>query len=352
MGTSSSTITTENVVSDEVFVKSRREGDLFVNSFNPEFKMPEFGTILRWKFGYPNNTNLPANLELLDETLPVLKPKTDELLKTSPGLRFVWIGHASCLIQMDDFLFLTDPVFSDRCGIASNIGPKRFRPPALTVDDLPENLDAIVISHNHYDHLDYPSVQSLNARYGNRLTWFCGLGGREWFLDCHVENVIELDWWDEHQHPKKEHVTIAFCPAQHWSRRSAFDLNKTLWGGYAIWNKNHKFYFAGDTGYTHNIPIFRQIGTRYGPFDLSAIPIGAYEPRWMMESQHVSPDEAVQIHIDIQSKKSIGIHWATWALANENYLEPKEKLVKAMENKKLDVQSFSVVKHGEIIDLP
>ncbi|CAF2048552.1 unnamed protein product [Rotaria magnacalcarata] len=352
MGTSSSMVTTENVVSDEVFVKSRIENNRYINSFNPEFKMPGFGAVLRWKIGDPNNTNLPADLERLDETLPVLKPKPDELLKTSPGLRFVWIGHASCLVQMDDFLFLTDPVFSDRCGITSSIGPKRFRPPALTVDDLPENLDAIVISHNHYDHLDYPSVQNLNARYGNRLTWFCGQGGREWFLDCHVENVIELEWWEECQHPKKEHVKIAFCPAQHWSRRTAFDLNKALWGGYAIWNKNHKFYFAGDTGYTHNIPIFRQIGTRYGPFDLSAIPIGAYEPRWMMEAQHVSPDEAVKIHIDIKSRKSIGIHWATWALANEYYLEPKEKLLKAMENNKLDLKSFSVVKHGEIIDLP
>jgi N-acyl-phosphatidylethanolamine-hydrolysing phospholipase D len=136
------------------------------------------------------------------------------------------------------------------------------------------------------------------------------------------------------------------------SRRGVWDTNKTLWGGYAIWNKNYKFYFAGDTGYTHNISIFKQIGNKYGPFDLSAIPIGAYEPRWAMEVQHVSPDEAVQIHIDTRSKKSIGIHWATWALAKEYYLEPKEKLITAVENNKLNPESFIVVKHGEIIDLP
>jgi N-acyl-phosphatidylethanolamine-hydrolysing phospholipase D len=136
------------------------------------------------------------------------------------------------------------------------------------------------------------------------------------------------------------------------SRRGVSDTNKTLWGGYAIWNKNYKFYFSGDTGYTHNISIFKQIGNKYGPFDLSAIPIGAYEPRWMMAEQHVSPDEAVQIHIDTRSKKSIGIHWATWALAYEYYLEPKEKLIKAVENNKLNPESFIVVKHGEIIDLP
>jgi N-acyl-phosphatidylethanolamine-hydrolysing phospholipase D len=130
------------------------------------------------------------------------------------------------------------------------------------------------------------------------------------------------------------------------------DTNKSLWGGYAIRSKNYRFYFAGDTGYTNNISIFKQIGKKYGPFDLSAIPIGAYEPRWMMESQHVSPKEAVQIHIDTQSRKSIGVHWGTWALANEYYLEPKEHLVKEVENNKLSSDSFIVVKHGEIFDLP
>ena len=135
------------------------------------------------------------------------------------------------------------------------------------------------------------------------------------------------------------------------SRRGAFDLNKSLWGGYAVWNKDHKFFFAGDTGYTHNISIFKQIGKRYGPFDLSAIPIGAYEPRWMMEAQHVSPDEAVLIRMDINSKKSIGIHWGTWALANEHYLEPREKLKAAVERNKLTAESFICVQHGQIFDL-
>jgi N-acyl-phosphatidylethanolamine-hydrolysing phospholipase D len=136
------------------------------------------------------------------------------------------------------------------------------------------------------------------------------------------------------------------------SRRTPFDLNKSLWGGYAIWNKNYKFYFAGDTGYTHNIPIFKQIGKKYGPFDLSAIPIGAYEPRWVMEGQHVSPHEAVQMHIDTQSKKSIAIHWGTWALASEYYLEPRDNLIAAIEASKLNPDSFIVLKHGETFDLP
>ncbi len=125
-----------------------------------------------------------------------------------------------------------------------------------------------------------------------------------------------------------------------------------MWGGYAVWSRKYKFYFVGDTGYTDNISIFKQIGKKYGPFDLSAIPIGAYEPRYMMQPQHISPDEAVQIHIDTQSKKSIGIHWGTLSLANEFYLEPREKLVTVVENNKLSPDSFTVVQHGEIVNLP
>jgi N-acyl-phosphatidylethanolamine-hydrolysing phospholipase D len=187
--------------SDDEFVKSRMENGCYVNSFNPKFKMPGFGTIFRWVVGSTNHTNLPADIEELNKSLPVIKPNTDEISKISSSIRFVWIGHASCLVQMEGFMFLTDPVFSNRCGITPNVGPKRFRPPALTVSDLPEELEAILISHNHYDHLDYPSVKSLNERYGNKLRWFCGQGVREWFVNCGIENVVELDWWNEWKHP-------------------------------------------------------------------------------------------------------------------------------------------------------
>jgi N-acyl-phosphatidylethanolamine-hydrolysing phospholipase D len=192
---------TDSSLSNDGLVKSRMEHGRYVNSFNPEFKMPGFGTILRWVFGAPNNTRLPADVEELNKLLPVLKPKPDEIWKTTPGLRFIWIGHATCLVQMDDFMFLTDPVFSERCGVTPQVGPKRYRPPALTVEDLPDKLEAIVISHNHFDHLDYPSVTSLNERYGKALTWFCGRGLRQWFLNCHIQNVVELDWWEEWKHP-------------------------------------------------------------------------------------------------------------------------------------------------------
>ncbi|CAF4049160.1 unnamed protein product [Adineta steineri] len=255
------------------------------------------------------NTQLPYSKKELDKFLPIIRHNnSEELFRTTSGIRFIWIGHATCYIQMNNFRFLLDPIFS---------------------------------------------VLDLNKRYGARLTWFCGLGLRKWFLKMGVQNVIELDWWQKYHFAKKE-INIAFLTIDtrdSTSRRTAFDMNKSLWGGYAIWNTQHKFYYAGDTGYTHNISIFQQIGKQYGPFDLSAIPIGAYEPRWMMEAQHVSPDEAVQIHMDVQSKQSIGVHWGTFALANEYFMEPPFKLSQAVKNNLLNSSSFIVLKHGEVFNV-
>lgn len=195
-------ITTAVTVEDQnryELVKSRMENGRFINSFNPKFKLPNLGQVLSWKITSPKNTRLPSTKEELDKILPVIKhKKTEDIYLTTSGLRFIWIGHASALIQMNNFRFLIDPVFSERCGIASFIGPKRYRPPALTVDVLPDDLDAVLISHNHFDHLDYSSVKSLNKRYGERLVWFCGRGGRRWFLNSGIKHVIELDWWEEY----------------------------------------------------------------------------------------------------------------------------------------------------------
>jgi len=348
------TTTTENekVPSDEEYIQSKQEKGRYINSFNPNFKMPSLRTIAYWMALEANHTNLPADRNELDDTLPVIQHEKGQYFTEKTGLNFIWIGHATCLVQMDDFIFITDPLFSERCGLTKFIGPKRFRPPALDVDRLPDELSAVVISHNHFDHLDETSVQDLNTRYGESLAWFCGLGLQQWFVDRGIKNARELNWWQDIKHPVKSDVQISFCPAQHWSRRGVFDMNKTLWGGYVIQTKNHRFYFAGDTGYTDDIPIFRQIGKRYGPFDLSAIPIGAYAPRYMMEAQHISPKEAVQIHIDTKSKQSIGIHWGTWALANELYTEPKTKLAEELEEMKIEANKFITVKHGEIFHVP
>ena len=181
---------------------------------------------------------------------------------------------------MDGLNILTDPVFNSYCGMTRMVGVKRYRPLPCTVDELPD-IDAVCISHNHYDHLDHTTVCDLNKKFGNKIHWYVPMGLHKWMSDCGCENVVELQWWDEHSHPnftdQDKAVKFAFTPAQHWCRRGINDNNKVLWGSWSIIGPQHRFFFAGDTGYCH---IFKQIGKRYGPFDLAAIPIGAYAPRY------------------------------------------------------------------------
>ena len=252
--------------------------------------------------------------------MPVVKPNFEAKIPdeaggvTNSSLCMTWLGHSTVVVSMDGVTFMTDPIFSDRASPSQMVGPKRYRDIPCTVHDLPSNLDAVVISHNHYDHLDMPTVTVLNARYGVDLCWFVPQGLASWFESAGCDNVIELDWWEENCIPEKSHVSFVFVPAQHWSKRTLSDDNKSLWGGWAIIGPNTRFYFSGDTGYC---PVFKQIGQMYGPFTASAISIGAYEPRWFMKYQHVNPEEAVMIHQDVKSNFSVGVHWGTFALANE-----------------------------------
>ncbi|XP_008109735.1 N-acyl-phosphatidylethanolamine-hydrolyzing phospholipase D isoform X2 [Anolis carolinensis] len=293
----------------------------------------------------------PAPREDLDKELPVLKPyfvKNPELVgKTGSGMRVTWLGHASVMVEMDELVFLTDPIFSQRASPVQFGGPKRFRGPPCTVDQLPK-IDAVMISHNHYDHLDYHTVVNLNNRFGSDLRWFVPLGLLDWMQKCGCENVIELDWWGENCVPGHDAVTFVFTPSQHWCKRTAMDDNRVLWGSWSVLGPWNRFFFAGDTGYC---VAFEEIGKRFGPFDLAAIPIGAYEPRWFMKYQHVDPEEAVRIHVDVQTKKSVGIHWGTFALANEYYLDPPAKLKEALERYGLKTEDFFVLNHGESRDL-
>ncbi|MEE6481377.1 hypothetical protein FKM82_012847 [Ascaphus truei] len=302
---------------DEEVTKSMKEKNgKFVNPW-PTWKSPAFLNAVRWKVTEENNSNVPSSKEELDKKLPVVEPyfvRHPEFAgKTRNGLRVTWLGHASVMVEMDELTFLTDPIFSQRASPSSFIGAKRFRGPPCTVEQLPK-IDAVVISHNHYDHLDYNTVLSLNQRFGTELRWFVPLGLLNWMQSCGCENVIELDWWEQNCVPGHDDVTFVFTPAQHWCRRAAFDMNRVLWGSWSVLGPSNRFFFAGDTGYC---AAFEQIGKRFGPFDIAAIPIGAYEPRWFMKGQHVDPEEAVRIHADVRAKKSVGIHWGTFALANE-----------------------------------
>jgi N-acyl-phosphatidylethanolamine-hydrolysing phospholipase D len=170
-------------------------------------------------------------------------------------------------------------------------------------------------------------------------------GHRDWFKSESIDRVIEMKWWDHY--PVTEKVTISCLPAQHWSKRTAFDDMHALWSGWGVFGSTKKLFFAGDTGYC---PGFKEIGDKYGPFDLALIPIGAYEPRWMMRCQHVDPIEAVSIHQDIKSKQSIGMHWGTWVLTDEHVLEPPQKLATELAARELDPKSFVALYHGQSFD--
>ncbi len=256
-----------------------------------------------------------------------------------------WIGHATMLLQLRGRNILTDPHFSDRASPVQWVGPKRVVPPGLSLEDLPA-IDIVVISHDHYDSLDTSSILSLaNRPAGDRTTFYVPLGLKAWFNDLGIKRVFELDWWDSR---KADNLEIIAVPVHHWSKRILVSRNRTLWAGWVIKAHDFSFFFAGDSGYK---PIFKEIGHRLGPFDLSAIPIGAYEPRWFMRHHHMSPGEAVQVHLDVGSKKSVGMHWGTFPLTDEPLDEPPKELEKARKSYKLAPDEFVVLKHGETMIL-
>ncbi len=225
-----------------------------------------------------------------------------------------WIGHATLLVQVEHVTFLTDPTWSNRPSPVPVFGPKRFVEPGLAFDDLPE-IDFVLISHNHYDHLDLPTLNSL-AKRNTETVFFVPLGNGDLLRGEGITNVQELDWG---QTATFKGTTIHCLPSQHWSKRSLTDDRKALWSSWAVTGDERRFYFAGDTGY---FPGFEEIGRKLGPFDLAAVPIGAYEPRAMMRESHMNPEEAVRAARDLRAKKALGIHFGTFDLSDEPLAEP------------------------------
>ncbi|KAK0063881.1 N-acyl-phosphatidylethanolamine-hydrolyzing phospholipase D [Biomphalaria pfeifferi] len=315
----------------------------FSSSWDP-WRKPSFASLLKFLF-MRSEDSVPDSVSL-EKTLPIIKADVSQFDKSpDSGIRHMWIGHATSLVQFDGVTLLTDPIFSNRCSPFQWLGTKRYRPPPLTIDQLPK-IDCVLISHNHYDHLDINSVKALNERYGESLTWYVPLGLKQWMNDSGCSNVIELQWWQEHLHSPESQVKMVCTPCQHWCKRTLNDDNKVLWSSWCVLGPKHNFYFAGDTGYCN---VFKEIGKKYGPFTLSTIPIGAYSPRWFLKHHHVDPSEAVDIHIDVKSKKSIGIHWGTFVLSKEFYLEPREKLKEELEKRGMTLSSFITVRHGDVL---
>lgn len=237
---------------------------------------------------------------------------------TGNEIHVTHINHSTVLVQTGGYNVLTDPIYSERCSPFSFIGPKRVRNPGLRFDDLPK-IDAVVISHDHYDHLDLSTIQRLVERDSPKIYLGLGVGQR---LDD-LGNVKELDWWEKTEVDKD--FSLTFVPVQHFSGRTPFDRFSTLWGGYVLEIGDRKVYFGGDSGYAnHYIETFE----KFGPMDLSLLPVGGYAPRDFMGFAHMDPKQAVQAHLDLQSGKSIGIHHSTFQLTQEAVGEPIELLAK------------------------
>ena len=260
------------------------------------------------------------------------------LTQSSGSFSITWVGHATTILQIDGRTILTDPIWSERCSPVRWAGPKRYVPPYPPLDRLPP-IDAVVISHNHYDHLDRATIRKL----GNGPTYFVPLGVKRWLRKWGIrsENIVELDWWQQFE---LNGLTFVCVPSQHFSGRSLNDTNRDLWSGWVIQGQTQRVYFAGDTGY---FPGFKEIGERLGPIDVAIIPIGAYLPRWFMKTVHVDPKEAAQAFLDIGTKIMIPMHWGTFDLADEPLDEPPRALLMAADSLGIDRGRIWLLKHGE-----
>ncbi len=281
------------------------------------FEVKSFWDVIKWRMT-SKRSEWPLNVENEAQDLPAP-------LVESSSPTFLMINHATILIQVDGLNFLTDPIYSERSSPVSFAGPKRVRKPALDFDKLPP-IHAVVISHNHYDHLDLPTLLKLEEKFSP--TFYVGLKNTELLKSAGIKKVIEMDWWQKIQ---LNDVHLSFVPAQHWSARGLFDRYETLWGGFFIEGSSHKIYFAGDTGYGD---FFKQIKERLGAPDLSFLPIGAYEPRWFMKGAHMNPEDAVMAHMDLESKFSVGMHFGAFQLTDEAITDPVTDLKKAQEKLK------------------
>jgi L-ascorbate metabolism protein UlaG (beta-lactamase superfamily) len=269
--------------------------------------------------------------------LPRVHNDGNYLRENGTEATITWVGHSTLLIQLEGMNILADPQWSLRASPVNFAGPKRFTQPGLKFEDLPP-IDVVVISHDHYDHLDLATVLRLAETH--RPTFFVPLGLKAWFARHGISDVVEMDWWESRRF---KHLTINCVPAQHFSGRTPWSRDRTLWSGWVIAGRDKRIYFAGDTGYEDGL---KEIGRRLGPFHLAAIPIGPYSDGGFMRAHHVTPEEALQLFLDVRAERFVPIHWGTFYMPQA--LDEPIKRVES-EAKRLQIASerLHLLRHGE-----
>ena len=316
----------------------QRKGQRFVNPW-PGIEQHGFSDALKWMVGRKKRrrNDHPFELPASHPSFFVPRAAPDHLTAT-------WVGHTSVLLQLGGLNILTDPVWSERASPFSFAGPRRFSPPGVAFDSLPI-IDAVVISHDHYDHLDERTARRLVSRFP-AAAWRAPLGVGKLLRSIGVRDVEEMTW---HQRAKLGDITLACVPAQHFSGRSPFNRDHTLWCGWVLSSDCHSVFFAGDTALN---PSFAGIGRDYGPFDLALMPIGAYDPRWFMRSVHMDPEECVKAAEMLAADKRdlplvLATHWGTFKLTDEPLDEPPLRMRQAWSKAGFDAERLWIPRLGE-----
>jgi L-ascorbate metabolism protein UlaG (beta-lactamase superfamily) len=305
------------------------DGRRFFNPTLPKGSAPSWRSVL--KMARTPRSPWPAWVE--NTSVPRLN---ERLVADDVAITFV--NHATFLIQTGGITILTDPVWSERVSPFRRIGPKRVREPGVAFEHLP-TIDVVLLSHNHYDHLDIATLARLRQNFDP--TVLVAAGDARLVGPLRFSHMRELDWWDGIQ---LETLKVTFVPAQHFSARGLFDRQKSLWGGYMIESCGRRIYFAGDTGYSTH---FADIRTRLGSPDIAMLGIGSYEPRWFMKPLHMNPAEAVRAHRDLDSRQSIGMHFGTFQLTPEAIGQPQADLKHALVDSRIPESEFVTLHEGE-----
>ena len=301
-----------------------------------------FGDFLRWRLERLR-ASLPPNPP--DSAFP-RKISTLVTNQAPDSVAITWVGHSTFIIQIAGTNLLTDPMWSLRSSPVQWMGPVRMTRPGIAFEDLPD-VHGVLLSHDHYDHLDSTTVKRIARRYP-QAPWYAPLGHAGYLEALGVRSVHELDWWQQTELDGYAAVQLTCLPVQHWTRRLRSPAYSRLWCSWSIASANCKLYFAGDSGYC---PAFREIGERVGPFTAALLPIGAYEPRWFMRFAHMNPEESLQAYWDLRAREFIAMHWGTFRLTDEDPLEPPARIRAAWQDAKLPADRLHVPAFGETIVL-